>query len=80
MLENNEITIENQSEASEQLRDFVNENKEETVSLIKYCIAEGDTLETVCENHNPDYESNIKIIVKLNGIENLDYICAGQAG
>lgn len=49
-----------------------------TVKFKAYTIKNGDTLTKICTEHNIDYESNYKIILSINGIENSNKIYVGQ--
>jgi LysM repeat protein len=75
-IENNEITIKNQDEILQQLKDLVSSSND--VHFVAYTVKAGDTLTKICKDHNLDYNANKKIIVSLNGISNPNSIYVGQ--
>jgi len=46
--------------------------------FVFYTVVEGDSLYSICEEHNIDYSANINIIKALSGIADVDQIYAGQ--
>lgn len=51
---------------------------ENTEMFRVYVVEAGDYLEKICEKNSLDYTENIGKIMKINGIENVDKIYAGQ--
>ena len=43
-----------------------------------YVVQEGDYLESICEQYNLDYMSNIQKIVRINSITDVNKIYVGQ--
>ncbi len=81
MIENQEITLQNQEEVLNALKAFVEEKRTEdsaTISFKAYTVVKGDSLEKICSDNGIDYYSNIKIILAINGIENANQINIGQ--
>ena len=81
-IENNEITIANQDQILEQLKELVNsaekEDDDTTVRFIAYTVKAGDFLTKICNEHQIDYDTNKNIILSLNGISNPNSIFIGQ--
>ena len=80
MLENHEITLQNQEKVLEELRAFVENSKQESdeAKFITYTVVEGDTLAKICSEHGLDYKTNINIIIELNNIKDVNLIYVGQ--
>ena len=80
MLENHEITLQNQEKVLEELRAFVENSKQESdeAKFITYTVVEGDTLAKICSEHGLDYKMNINIIIELNSIKDVNLIYVGQ--
>lgn len=79
MLENNEITLENQDALVDALNAFLDKTPEgEGVIFKAYTVVSGDTLSKICEENGLNYSISYKIILAINGIENADQIFAGQ--
>ena len=80
MLENHEITLQNQEKVLEELRAFVENSKQESdeAKFITYTVVEGDTLAKICSEHGLDYKTNINIIIELNSIKDVNLIYVGQ--
>ncbi len=81
-IENNEISFANQDVILQQLKDLVdsstNDGKVKNVKFVAYTVESGDSLLKICDEYKLDYQSNKKIILSLNGIENPNSIFAGQ--
>ena len=80
MLENHEITLQNQEKVLEELKAFVENSKQESdeAKFITYTVVEGDTLAKICSEHGLDYKTNINIIIELNNIKDVNLIYVGQ--
>lgn len=80
MLENHEITLQNQEKTLNELKAFVESSKEDSnnAKFTVYTVVAGDTLAKICSEHGLDYNTNIRIIIELNGIENVNLIYVGQ--
>lgn len=80
MLENQEITLQNQDEVLQQLKKLVENgfSKGDTLTFKAYTVVSGDTLANICAANNIDYQSNINMILSVNGIANANYIYVGQ--
>ena len=80
MLENHEITLQNQEKVLEELKAFVESSKQESdeAKFITYTVVEGDTLAKICSEHGLDYKTNINIIIELNSIKDVNLIYVGQ--
>lgn len=80
MLENHEITLQNQEKVLEELKAFVENSKQESsdAKFTTYTVVAGDTLAKICAEHGLDYRANIQIIIELNGIEDVNLIYVGQ--
>lgn len=79
-IESHEITLQNQEEILGELKAFV-EKETEDESVIKfkaYTVQPGDTLTKICKSAGIDYSANSKIILSVNGIENVNQIFVGQ--
>lgn len=59
---------------------FVESSKEDSnnAKFTVYTVVAGDTLAKICSEHGLDYNTNIRIIIELNGIENVNLIYVGQ--
>lgn len=80
-IENHDIKLQNQEEVLKELKAFVEQKKSEdhnAVSFKAYTVAAGDTLLKICSDNDVDYRSNLKIILSINGIENINQIYTGQ--
>ncbi len=80
MLENHEITLQNQEKVLSELKAFV-ESEDVTpdeVRFVTYTVAEGNTLAKICETQGIDYAANIRIILEMNSIKDANLIYAGQ--
>lgn len=80
MLESHEITLQNQEKVLEELKAFVENSKQESsdTKFTTYTVVAGDTLAKICTEHGLDYRANIRIIIELNGIEDVNLIYVGQ--
>ena len=80
MLENHEITLRNQEKVLEELKNFVENSKQESneARFTIYTVVDGDTLAKICSEHGLDYKTNINIIIELNGIKDANLIYVGQ--
>lgn len=80
MIENHEITLQNQEKIIEELKAFAENGEQETsnTKLITYTVAAGDTLAKICTEHGLDYRANIRIIIELNSIDDVNLIYVGQ--
>lgn len=80
MLENHEIALQNQEKVLEELKAFVENSKQESsnAKFTTYTVVAGDTLAKICAEHGLDYRANIRIIIELNGIEDVNLIYVGQ--
>ncbi len=79
MLENHELTLQNQDELIKELKALLDKKSTESVVTFKaYTVVAGDSLSKICEANNLDYASNAKIILAINGIKNANQIYVGQ--
>lgn len=80
MLENHELTLQNQEEVLSKLKAFVEKKKAgpDEIKFVAYTVAEGDTLAKICKSQGIDYETNLKIILEINGIKDAGLIYVGQ--
>lgn len=80
LIENHEIILQNQEKVLEELKAFVENSKQESgdAKFTTYTVVEGDTLAKICAEHSLDYSANIRIIIELNGIEDVNLIYVGQ--
>ena len=75
-LESNEIVLENKGELISEIKSYL--ENESNVSFVVYTVETGDSLFSICEKMNIDYQSNFKIILSMNGIDDADKIFVGQ--
>ena len=79
MLENHELTLQNQDELIGELKALLEKQPEENVVTFKaYTVVAGDSLSKICAANNLDYSSNYKIILAINGIKDANQIYVGQ--
>ncbi|MBE6621717.1 MAG: LysM peptidoglycan-binding domain-containing protein [Ruminococcaceae bacterium] len=79
MLENHELTLQNQDELIGELKALLEKQPEENVVAFKaYTVVAGDSLSKICAANNLDYASNYKIILAINGIKDANQIYVGQ--
>ena len=79
MLENHELTLQNQDELIGELKALLEKKPEEGVVTFKaYTVVAGDSLSKICAANNLDYASNYKIILAINGIKDANQIYVGQ--
>jgi LysM repeat protein len=79
MLENHELTLENEDELIVELKAFLEKEPEEGLVTFKaYTVAAGDSLYKICVKNNLDYGANFRIILAINGIEDANKIYVGQ--
>ncbi len=85
MIENHELTLQNQDAVLTELKEFVDNQKNEgdadesnKVTFLAYTVVSGDSLSKICNKHGLDYNANIKIILAVNGITDPDQIYVGQ--
>ena len=79
MLENHELTLQNQDELIGELKALLEKQPEENVVTFKaYTVVAGDSLSKICAANNLDYASNYKIILAINGIKDANQIYVGQ--
>ncbi len=80
MLENHEITLQNQEQLLKDLKDFVDKENTEgsNIHFKSYTVVSGDTLSKICNENSVDYNANKKIILSINGIDNPNQIYIGQ--
>lgn len=81
-IENNEITINDQDNILQQLKDLVGSSTEDggdkTVRFVAYTVESGDSLSKICNEHDLEYQANKNIILSLNGITDPNAIYVGQ--
>ena len=81
-IENNEITINDQDNILQQLKDLVGSSTEDggdkTVRFVAYTVESGDSLAKICNEHDLEYQANKNIILSLNGITDPNAIYVGQ--
>lgn len=80
-IENNEIVVENKENVLKELKALVEASKNENdapVILVAYTVQAGDSLSSICKDHNIDYHTNKNTILALNGISNPSTIYVGQ--
>ena len=81
-IENNEITINDQDNILQQLKDLVGSSTEDggdkTVRFVAYTVESGDSLSKICNEHDLEYQANKNIILSLNGITDPNSIFVGQ--
>lgn len=79
MMENHELTLQNQDELIGELKALLEKQPEENVVTFKaYTVVAGDSLSKICAANNLDYASNYKIILAINGIKDANQIYVGQ--
>lgn len=86
LIEQQKTTIEEQGETISLLQEYMNlhmddndnDNDGTRVEFIQYVVQQGDTLEKICDDHNIDISTNIKMIASINGITDLNRIYIGQ--
>ena len=79
MLENHELTLQNQDELIAELKTLLEKKPEEGVVTFRaYTVVAGDSLSKICETNNLDYGANYKIILAINGIKDANQIYVGQ--
>lgn len=79
MLENNQLTLENQDAIIAQLKLLTQyEPDGKAVTFQAYTVAPGDTLYSICQCHGMDYDAIYLVILGINGIRNADLIEVGQ--
>ena len=79
MLENHELTLQNQDELIGELKALLEKQPEENVVTFKaYTVVAGDSLSMFCAANNLDFSSNYKIILANNGIKDANQIYVGQ--
>ncbi len=54
------------------------DSKDPVIRFVSYTVKEGDSLSTICEDHNIDYYASEGVILSINGIENSNSIYVGQ--
>lgn len=79
MLENHELTLQNQDELIAELKALLEKKPEEGIVTFKaYTVVAGDSLSKICAENNLDYSANYKIILAINGIKDANQIYVGQ--
>lgn len=79
MLENHELTLQNQDELIGELKALLEKQPEEGIVTFKaYTVVAGDSLSKICAANNLDYGANYKIILAINGIKDANQIYVGQ--
>lgn len=79
MLENHELTLQNQDELIAELKALLEKKPEEGIVTFKaYTVVAGDSLSKICAVNNLDYGANYKIILAINGIKDANQIYVGQ--
>lgn len=79
MLENHELTLQNQDELIAELKALLEKKPEEGIVTFKaYTVVAGDSLYRICAANNLDYSANHKIILAINGIKDENQIFIGQ--
>ena len=85
MIENHELTLQNQDAVLTELKEFVESQKNDgetgnsnKIEFITYTVESGDSLSKICDEYGLDYNSNKGIILAINGIGNPDQIYVGQ--
>ncbi len=85
MIESHEVTLQNQDAVLNELKAFVDSQKEDGVTengdkitFFAYTVVAGDTLAKICAEHNLDYNTHQGIIIAINGIRNPNQIYVGQ--
>lgn len=84
MIENHELTIQNPDNVLKELNKFVEDQKNDekvdnnNITFMVYTVMKDDNLLQICNDIGIDYNSNIGIILAINGIQNPDQIYIGQ--
>ena len=79
MLENHELTLQNQDELIAELKALLEKKPKEGIVTFKaYTVVAGDSLSKICAANNLDYGANYKIILAINGIKDANQIYVGQ--
>ena len=79
MLENCEMTFQNQDQLIAALKTLLEQELEEgAVTFKAYTVVAGDSLSKICAANGLDYGDNYKIILAINGIKDADQIYVGQ--
>lgn len=74
----NTEAIKNIEKDDVQIQASAEENDTNCISFFSYVVEKGDTLESICRAHNINFESNRRIIIAINGLEDPDTIFIGQ--
>ena len=53
-------------------------SQEKTVKFIQYTVKSGDSIYSICQDKNIDFNKNLNIIKSVNGISNINNIATGQ--
>lgn len=77
IVENDSFVINNKDALLEGLSNLLEKGAD--CRLVRYTVTAGDSLYKICEDHNIDYESNIRFILSINEIDNPNHIQAGQS-
>lgn len=80
-IESHEILLQNQEEVINELKELAEKkdpSDDDLVSFRVYTVAPGDTLEKICADNGVDYYKNLKIILAINDIENVNELYVGQ--
>ena len=79
MIENHELTFDNQDELISELKKALDKQQEENVVVFKaHTVVAGDNLSKICAAYGLDFYANIKIILAINGIADANQIYVGQ--
>lgn len=81
MLENQDIKFSNQEEIINELKSLLelSGQADKEVRFVSYIVKPGDTLSSICAEHELDYLANMRIVMAMNGIENPNMIYVGQS-
>lgn len=71
-------SIQMDEKKTEDITEGTADNYEKRVYFTAYKVETGDNLSAICRKYNLDYESNYRIILSMNGIEDVNQIYVGQ--
>ncbi len=79
-IDNQKAVIDEQAKTINDMKEQLDKNKDNDagIKFKSYVVVAGDNLSKICENNNINYDSNKRIILSVNGIENANQIYIGQ--
>jgi proteasome lid subunit RPN8/RPN11 len=79
IINNSTLSADTKNQLIALLSSFDSGDSSESATFIIYVVEEGDSLYSICEKHNIDFNANINMIMALNGISEDDFIYEGQS-